>query len=102
MNIDVDLVLGILAILAMAGVFSFFAWESDRMCRMTIEGSLLRYHVTNINLKLDWMDSDRDNFTYDVEYTDTSGKRRYNRCKVNTRLDDGRVYWDSPMIPPAR
>ena len=99
---SVDIALGILLVLVMAGVAAFLGWDNDRMSRMTIEGALLRYHVTDIRLKLDWMDSDRDNFTYDVEYTDTSGKRHYNRCKVNTRSDDGSVYWDSPLFPRAK
>jgi hypothetical protein len=105
-SVNVAWALGVLAVFAMGGGLAFLEWDTDRMCRLTIEGALLRYHVTDIKLKRDWMDWDRDNSTYDVEYTDISGKRHYNRCKVATRKfmtqsDDSIVYWESPMIPPS-
>ena len=63
-----------------------------------IEGDLRFNHATDIKIEGDWFDFDRDTLTYDVEYTDASGKRRRNRCKVGLRvLSHQRVFWQDPL-----
>ena len=90
--------LGLFAVLIVA---VFLTWDRHAMCKSLVEGSLRRYHATDIAITTDWMDFDRDTFTYDVEYTDSSGKKQRNRCKVmsgNVLADDA-VYWTDPIVP---
>lgn len=94
------LILGLATALGAAG---FFAWDQHRRCIELIEGSLGKYHATDVDIKRNWMDYDRDTFTYDVTFRDRSGKLNSNRCKVTTRADqaDDAVYWSEPLAPPA-
>lgn len=91
-----------LGLVAIFCVGAFFTWEGHMTCKSVIEGSLLRYHATDIVVKRDWMDFDRDTSTYDVEYRDTSGKLQRNRCKVTSGnvLAEDAVYWADPIGPP--
>ena len=94
--------LAVVAVIAMIGVAGFGFWDRHTMCQADIEGSLLRYHATDIKMRLDWMDFTRDSFSYDVQYRDRTGKVHYNRCKVTTsQYLDPTVYWDDPIEPPA-
>lgn len=72
------------------------------MCLAEIEGSLRKYHATDIEIEFDWMDYDRETFTYDVQYRDRSGKFHRNRCKVTSgrAIGDEAVYWVDPIGPP--
>ena len=97
---DYDPILSALAFVVVAGFLGFAFWDRHTMCKADIEGSLLRYHATGIQMKFDWMDFDRDTFTYDVQYRDRAGKVHYNRCKVTTsQYLDPTVYWDNPIEP---
>ena len=91
--------LSVVGLLAAIGIASFIAWDRHQMCTAEIEGSLGRVHAKDIKLKLDWLDFDRDTFTYDVEYCDPAGKVHHNRCKVATRYfgADNSVYWTDPI-----
>jgi hypothetical protein len=92
--------LGIIAMLSAAG---FFGWERHQMCLAEIEGSLRKYHATDIEIVFDWMDFDRNTFTYDVQYRDRDGHFHRNRCKVTSRGHpaDESVYWVDPIGPPG-
>ncbi len=92
--------LGLVAVISGAG---FFAWDRHQMCVAQIEGGLLKYHATDIDIKCDWLDSDRDTLTYDVQYRDRAGKIHHNRCKVSFRgyPTDEAVYWTDPIDPPG-
>jgi hypothetical protein len=96
-------VLAILGLVAFIGIASFFAWDRDQMCRALVEGDLRRYHATDIDIKLDWLDFDRDTFTYDVQYRDRAGEFHRNRCKVTSGryAADEAVYWTDPISPSA-
>ncbi|HET9634666.1 MAG TPA: hypothetical protein VFP26_01950 [Gemmatimonadaceae bacterium] len=87
----------------LGGIAGFFAWERHQMCKAEIEGSLRRYHATDIKISLDWFDFDRDTYTYDVEYRDRHGKVHTNRCKVASQpfVADESVYWLNPIDPSA-
>lgn len=90
------------AALVAGAIAAFFAWDRHQMCKAEIEGSLRRHHSTNIKIKLDWLDFDRDTLTYNVEYRDRDGKVHTNRCKVTTHpsLADDAVYWVNPIDSP--
>ena len=98
------MILAALGIIALVGVAGFFAWDRHRMCTALIEGSLRKYHATDIHITLDWLDFDRDTFTYDVEYRDRAGRVHHNRCKVSSQHypADEAVYWTEPLQSPAR
>ena len=98
------MILAALGTIALLGVAGFFTWDRHRMCTALIEGSLGKYHATDIQITLDWLDFDRDTFTYDVEYRDRAGKIQHNRCKVSSGdyPADEAVYWTEPLQPPAR
>jgi hypothetical protein len=100
---DGETLLSLIGLIALLAVGAFVFWDRYQMCAAEIEGSLRRYHASDIELALDWMDFDRDTFTYDVTYRDSAGKVRYNRCKVNTRYfgADNSVYWTDPLVPPS-
>lgn len=98
------MILAALGIIASLGVAGFFAWDRHRMCTALIEGSLRKYHATDIQITIDWLDFDRDTFSYDVEYRDRAGRIHHNRCKVSA-VDypaDDAVYWTEPLEPPVR
>ena len=88
--------LGTAALLAVGGAL---AWDRHRMAVATIEGELRRHHPRAVHIRPSWADADQDTLTYDVEYTDAAGRRRSNRCKLNTS-GDGPVYWAHPLEPP--
>ena len=90
----------VLGLVALLGVAGFFIWERHDTCKALIEGDLRRFHFKDITISPDWFDFDRDTFTYDVEYTDDTGRRVLNRCKVNVHLlGDQMVYWQHPIRP---
>jgi hypothetical protein len=92
----------ILAAIVLGGIAAFLAWDRHQDCKVQIEGTLRRHHATDIKIKLDWLEFDRDTFTYDVEYRDRDGKVHNNRCKVTAHpsLADDAVYWVNPIDPP--
>ena len=93
------IILGPLVFSAIAG---FFVWDRHQLCKAEIEGSLRKYHATDIKITLDLFDYDRDTLTYDVEYRDRLGKLRTNRCKVSSLASpaDEAIYWVDPITPP--
>jgi hypothetical protein len=99
---DREILISVLGIIALMAVIGFVFWDRYQMCTAEIEGSLKRYHASDIQLKFDWLDFDRDTFTYDVTYRDSTGNLRHNRCKVATRYfgADNSVYWTEPLLPP--
>src|SRR5689334_14657375 len=92
----------LILVVVFGAVGGLFAWDRHRMCKAEIEGSLRRYHATDIKITFDPFDFDRDNFTYDVEYRDRLGKLHTNRCKVSSRAspEDEAIYWTDPIDPP--
>jgi flagellar biosynthesis/type III secretory pathway M-ring protein FliF/YscJ len=90
--------LGLVALISVAG---FFAWDRHQVCTALVEGDLRKYHATDIVIKLDWFDFDKDTFTYDVEYRDRAGTFHRNRCKVTSHgyPADEAVYWTDPINP---
>ena len=85
--------LGTAVLLAVGGALT---WDRHRMAVATIEGELRRHHPRDVRVRLVWADADRDTLTYDVTYTDATGRRHSNRCKVSTS-EDGTVYWERPL-----
>lgn len=102
MNDEIIALLLLTALLLGAGIF--FSWERHRMCIAFIEGDLLRQHATNIHATFDWLDWDRDTFTYDVRWMDAAGKWWSGRCKVRSQevgpFGDDAVYWVTGGPPP--
>ena len=96
------MILAALGMIALASVAGFFAWDRHQTCTALIEGSLRKYHATDMHIKFDWLDFDEDTFTYDVEYRDRAGKVHHNRCKVayHGYPADESVYWTEPIAPP--
>jgi len=87
-----------LGFILIVGVIGAVMWDRNRMCIASIEGSLLRYHATDIKTRVNWMDSDRDTLTYDVWWRDREGKPHSNRCKVSSGYStDDAVYWEEPL-----
>jgi hypothetical protein len=50
------MILAALGIVAFIGAAGFFAWERHQMCLAEIEGSLRKYHATDIEIEFDWID----------------------------------------------
>ena len=87
------------ALVALAGVAGFFAYDRHTTCVALIEGALKRHHFTQITTSFQWMDFDDDNFTYEVTYVNAAGKQCQNTCKVRSSRfpDDDRIFWSNPI-----
>lgn len=88
----------LLGLAGVVGVAGFLAWERHDMAKTCIQADLLRSGAADARIEFDWTDFDRDTFTYDVTFTDRSGQRVANRCKVAVRAGAERtVYWARPL-----
>lgn len=92
------MILSVLGLLVAIGIAAFFMWERNDMGRAMVEGDLKGRHATDIDIASDWLDSDSDTLSYDVTYTNASGKRVRNRAKVAVRPPaDRKVFWQRPI-----
>lgn len=92
------MVFQILALIVVLAILAFQLWERHDMASARVYGELRGRKATDIRIRPDWLDFDRDTMTYDVEYTAADGVRKANICKVNVGPDsDPTVYWASPL-----
>ena len=83
-------ILTVLAIIVVAIGY----WALARMAGAAIVRSLARVRATNIEMRLRWLDWDRDTLTWDVTYSTPDGRHHANRCKVAVGLfADRQAYW---------
>ena len=92
------MLLPLLAFVAAASAAGLFIRSRNVKSRALIESELKAHRATDIAIASDWFDFDRGTLTYDVTYTDASGRRARNRAKVAVgRLADRHVYWRDPL-----
>ena len=92
------MLLPLLVLVGAALVVGVLLRKHNVRSRALIESELKARHATDIEIASDWFDFDRGTLTYDVTYTDASGRRTRNRAKVAIgRLADRHVYWRDPL-----
>ena len=87
-------------LIAIAGVAAVgaFVWKRNNSARAAIAAELARHEVTDVVIASNWLDFDRGTLTYDVSYTDRSGRRLANRCKVAIApRADRALFWKEPL-----
>ena len=66
--------------------------------RQQIVKHLTKSGASKIVVSTLWLDGDRSNGTYAVDYEDAQGQSRKNECKVSSGLlDDKTIYWRDPL-----
>lgn len=88
----------IFAVAAAIVLASVMHRQRHGMALARVRDELQRARATDIVIRPQWLDFDRDTLTYDVQYTAPDGARRTNRCKVPiSPLAEHTVYWADPL-----
>jgi hypothetical protein len=82
---------GLIVFLGVFIIFGFITYVTTNSHKIIIQNELTKKGAGEINISWVWLDFDKSNHTYNVDYKDAQGIRHSATCKIHVWGSD--IYW---------